>query len=499
MPDIPPLLPEDPASLGPYTLLGRLGRGGYGVVYLAERPGGERVAIKLLQTAIAEAGGERERFAREAAAAKQVARFCTAQVLDADIAGDKPYIVSEYVPGPSLQTLVAERGPLEGGALDRLAIGTATALVAIHQAGVVHRDLKPPNVLMGPDGPRVIDFGIARMMDRSETLTGHTLGTPAYMAPEQVSGGEITPAVDVFAWGATLVYAASRMPPFGRDSIAVLAHRIVNEPPALGALTGSLRELVAECMEKDPARRPNAGMLLMRLLGHSSMPAERHAQTAIMAQGVTAAAVTPTPRPITPVAAALPETHAMNAATAPPTVAAPPPKKDRGLLPALVGLVVALLLAGGVIAYAVSSHRDRRASVPGPTTTVTTSITSPAHQAPPSQAGGSSPTVVRPPAQPTLYVTAADCDLGAAGLTCTVTLRGGGAPLHWTATVSDPLSLSSTSGDLNPGDTDTVTVTLHPATPRVGGTVTVTFTGGGRTHTVRVTWEGEPTPDPSSS
>jgi hypothetical protein len=239
-------------------------------------------------------------------------------------------------------------------------------------------------------------------------------------------------------------------------------------------------------------------MLLMRLLGHSSMPAERHAQTAIMAQGVTAAAVTPTPRPITPVAAELPETHAMSADTAPPTVAARPPDGHRGLIPALVALAVALLLAGGVIAYVVSTHRDRRAAVPGPTTTVTTSITSPAHQAPPSQSSGSSATG-RPPAEPTLYVTAADCDLGAAASERHGAGEPGGAPLHWTATVGDPLSLSSTSGDLNPGDTDTVTVTLHPATPRVGGAVTVTFTGGGRTHTVRVTWEGEPTPDPSSS
>jgi predicted Ser/Thr protein kinase len=495
MPDIPPLQPEDPARLGPYTLLGRLGRGGYGVVYLAERPGGERVAIKLLQTALAEAGGERERFAREAAAAKQVARFCTAQVLDADIAGDRPYIVSEYVPGPSLQALVAERGPLEGGALDRLAIGTATALVAIHQAGVVHRDLKPPNVLMGPDGPRVIDFGIARMMDRAATLTGHTLGTPAYMAPEQVAGGEITPAVDVFAWGATLVYAANRTPPFGRDSIAVLAHRIVHEPPELGALTGDLRSLVAECLEKDPARRPSAGVLLMRLLGHSTLPAEQHAPTAILAEGVTAAVAPsrtgpPTHR-VTPVAAALPETVA-----APPSS---PPKRGRGLVLALAGLATALVLAGGVIALAVL-HDHRGGPVPGPTTTVfQRSSTGPVHRAPPSEAGRSSSSSVERPAQPVLYVTAAGCDLGTAGLTCTVTLRGGGAPLHWTATVSEPLSLSATSGSLNPGDTETVTVTLHPATPRAGGTVTVTITGGDRTHTVVVTWEGESTPDPSPS
>ena len=297
------------------------------MVYLAEAEGSDRVAVKLLQTALAEAGGERERFAREAAAAKQVARFCTAQVLDADIAGDQPYIVSEYVPGPSLQALVTERGPLEGGALDRLAIGTATALVAIHQAGVVHRDFKPPNVLIGPDGPRVIDFGIARMMDRSATQTGQTLGTPAYMAPEQVYGGEVTPAVDVFAWGATLVFAATGTPPFGRDSIAVLAHRIVHEPPELGALTGSLRTLVAECLDKDPARRPKAGMLLMRLLGHGTMPAERHEPTAIMAEGVTAAAVTPTPRTRVQTPVPLPETHALPSV---PPVTSPAASAPRG-------------------------------------------------------------------------------------------------------------------------------------------------------------------------
>jgi predicted Ser/Thr protein kinase len=485
MPDIAPLRPEDPATLGPYTLIGRIGRGGYGVVYLAETAGSDRVAVKLLQTAFAETGGERDRFAREAAAAKQVARFCTAQVLDADIAGDRPYIVSEYVPGPSLQALVTERGPLEGGTLDRLAIGTATALVAIHQAGVVHRDLKPPNVLIGPDGPRVIDFGIARIMDNAATQTGHTLGTPAYMAPEQVTGAELTPAADVFAWAATLVYAANGMPPFGRDSLAVLAHRIVNEPPELGALTGDLRTLVAECLEKDPARRPSASMLLMRLLGHSTMPSEDRARTAIMAEGVTAAAV--------------PETETETPRTAP----APAARPRRWPL-ALAGAAAAVAVAAGAIAAAVAFRGHDRPPVaqPGRTTTVTASVNQAGDRPQaPSQDEGSSAPAQQP--DPTLSVTASGCDLGTTAVTCTVTLRGGGAPLRWTASADPPLSIEPSSGSLNPGETVTVTVTLDPATPRTGGTGTVTITSEGRTHTVPVSWKGPATspgdPDPSSS
>jgi predicted Ser/Thr protein kinase len=490
MPDISPLQPDDPARLGPYTLIGRLGRGGYGVVYLAETADAERVAVKLLQTALAEAGGERDRFAREAAAAKQVARFCTAQVLDADFAGDQPYIVSEYVPGPSLQALVAERGPLEGGALDRLAIGTATALVAIHQAGVVHRDLKPPNVLLGPDGPRVIDFGIARMMDRAATLTGHTLGTPAYMAPEQVSGDAATPATDVFAWAATLVFAANAMPPFGRDTLGVLAHRIMHEPPELGVLTGDLRALVAECLDKDPARRPAAGALLMRLLGHSTVPGGQHAQT-ILAEGVTAAAVLP-PEAGPPTQAASP------APTPEPAVASR--TKGRSWAPALIGAAGALALAGAaIVSLVVFRDDDRPPPVPGPTTTVFTGSTSPPHQGGPSQTRRSSPSAVHPAPQPALAVESSGCDLGTAGLSCTVTLTGSGATVHWTATATDPLSLSASSGTLEPGATGTVTITLHPPSPRVAGSASAAFTGAGQAHTVRVTWEGEPDTGPSST
>ncbi|MGI5226100.1 protein kinase domain-containing protein [Actinoallomurus sp. CA-142502] len=489
MPDIAPLRPDDPARLGPYTLVGWLGHGGYGVVYLAEAAGAGRVAVKLLRTAMAEAGGERERFAREAAAVEQVARFCTAQVLDADIDGDRPYIVSEYVPGPSLYALVAEGGPLAGGALDRLAIGTATALVAIHQAGVIHRDFKPPNVLMGPDGPRVIDFGVARIVDRAATLTGHTPGTPAYMAPEQVSGGEVTPAVDVFAWGATMVYAASGTPPFGRDSLAVLAHRIVHEPPELGALTGGLRALVAECLAKDPAGRPSASALLMRLLGHTTVPGGRPGETAIMTEGMSAAAVPP-PGDVARAVASPPETQA---------VAADPGGRRRGWPPAVAAAIAAVAVAGAAVAAVIAFHAGDRPPRPGPTTTVYTS--GPGHRVPPAS-GGSSPRSSSPPgrpvARPTLYVRAGDCDLGAAGLTCTVTLRGEGAPVHWSATTGDPLTVAPASGSLNPGETATVTITLRPATPRAAGAATVTITGPGRTQTVQVTWEGEPSTDPSS-
>ncbi len=523
MPDYTPRLPEDPASLGPYKLIGRLGRGGYGVVYLGETPASERVAVKLLQTQLAEAGGERDRFAREAAAAKQVARFCTAQVIDADIAGDQPYIVSEYVPGPSLQALVNEQGPLQGGALDRLAIGTATALVAIHQAGVIHRDLKPPNVLIGPDGPRVIDFGIARMMDRQATMTGHMLGTPAYMAPEQVTGAEITPAADVFAWGATLVFAANAMPPFGRDTLAALAHRILNEEPQLGALSGRLRSLVAECLNKDPARRPSASMLLMRLLGHDAVPSEAREpgqQTAILAEGVTAAVPTTLPPKTMPAgAAAIGRRNAAigNMETMAPEPAgtarmpsggdttAPPPerKRSRALWPALAGIAGAAVLAGGVI-LGLEAYDHKGGGTPGGSPTATVTRTTSAAQVgedPQPDSDNTTPPdsgTSEPAPGPTFSVDAS-CDLGDSGTTCTVTLGATGAAVDWTASTSLPLSVSEAAGHLDAGGSSTVTITLYASSPRTEGSGSVTFSGAGGSHTVEVTWAAEPAPDPSAS
>jgi serine/threonine protein kinase len=265
-----PLRPGDPPELGGHRLLRRLGEGNQGVVFLGRSPSGEQVAIKLLHARMAEDRGARERFVRELAVAKKVARFCTAQVLDADLAGDHPYIVSEYVEGRSLRSHIVSDGPRTGGALERLAIGTLTALAAIHKAGIVHRDFTPQNVLLGPDGPRVIDFGIARALGATGNNESARAGTPSYMAPEQVKGEEIGPPADMFAWGSTIVFAATGRPPFGNESVHAVMERIVRDEPDVSALPEPLRSVVAACLTKDPARRPTAQQAQAGLLGHEA-------------------------------------------------------------------------------------------------------------------------------------------------------------------------------------------------------------------------------------
>ncbi|MEV0352627.1 PASTA domain-containing protein [Nonomuraea sp. NPDC050680] len=271
MPTAQPLRTGDPRRLGAYELSGRLGEGGQGVVYLGTRAE-DVYAVKLLHGPV---GDEKVAFLREVELAKHVARFCTAQVMDAGFDEGRPYIVSEYVDGPSLQREVALTGPRRGAALERLAVSTVTALAAIHRAGIVHRDFKPQNVLLGSDGPRVIDFGLARALDAAATVSGRGVGTPAYMAPEQITASALTGAADVFSWAATMCFAANASAPFGQDSVAPVLHRILTAPPELGRLDGSLRELVVACLDKDARNRPTSRELLLALLGDAgSAPPE---------------------------------------------------------------------------------------------------------------------------------------------------------------------------------------------------------------------------------
>jgi serine/threonine protein kinase len=332
MPDAAPLEPGDPVSLGDYTVVGRLGVGGQGAVFLGESPDGEQVAIKLLHAQMSADPSARARFTREVEAAQKVAPFCTARVLESDVHGDQPYIVSEYIDGPSLHDVVAQKGPIAPGDLDRLAIGTATALAAIHEAGIVHRDFKPNNVLLAADGPRVVDFGIARTVNSQEsavTATGMVVGTPGYLAPEQLTGAPLTAAVDIFAWGATIVFAATGRSPFEADALPVIINKILNTEPDLSALRSPLRELVARCLTKDPSGRPASPQLLLQLLGHAgAAPGSTSAGAELLGQGTRIAAQMPAP----PLTAA---PHTRPPLTPPPTAppisrVTPPPQPYRG-------------------------------------------------------------------------------------------------------------------------------------------------------------------------
>lgn len=269
-----PLRPGDPASLGGYRLLARLGEGGMGSVFLGRRDDGPLVAIKMIKPEYAHDEEFRGRFRSEVKRAWQVPPFCTAAVLDADPDHRTPYLVVEYVDGPSLDEVVAHEGPLADSRLHGVAVGVATALTAIHGAGVIHRDLKPQNVLFALGTPKVIDFGIARALEvtSQHTHPDQMVGTVAYMAPERFDGDhrDITPAADVFAWGAVIAYAGTGRTPFRADSPVATAARILTQPPDLTGLTGPLADLVALALSKVPEDRPTAHELLNLLLAQNT-------------------------------------------------------------------------------------------------------------------------------------------------------------------------------------------------------------------------------------
>ncbi|MBF8190310.1 serine/threonine protein kinase [Nonomuraea sp. K274] len=251
-------------ELGDHKIVARLGEGGQGVVYLGESPGGARVAIKVLHARLAADPETRRRFLREAEVAASVAAFCTARVLGTGLVDERPYIVSEYVPGPSLDELVKRDGPRTGSGLERLAVSALTALASIHAAGVVHRDFKPANVILGPEGPVVIDFGIARALDHV-TSSAHVQGTPSYMPPEQFTDQPLSPASDMFSWAGTMVFAATGRTAFPGSAVPAILHAILHGEPDVSGVPGPLRPLLAACLAKDPAARPAATWLLREL------------------------------------------------------------------------------------------------------------------------------------------------------------------------------------------------------------------------------------------
>jgi eukaryotic-like serine/threonine-protein kinase len=254
-----PLRPGDPTRVGDYVLTARLGAGGMGEVFFGRSPGGRPVAVKLVHPVYAADGEFRRRFKREVEAARTVGGFHTAPVVDADPDADRPWMVTAYVAGPSLAEALAGHGPLPAATLRTLGAGLADALKAIHKERLIHRDLKPSNILLAADGPRVIDFGIARAVDASGVTA--RVGTPGFMSPELLTGQALTPACDVFALGLVLAHAAGARP-FGDGPVEALNYRIVHQDPDLTGLDGGLADVVHACLAKDPADRPTPAALI---------------------------------------------------------------------------------------------------------------------------------------------------------------------------------------------------------------------------------------------
>jgi hypothetical protein len=318
------LEPGDPPLIGPYRLVGRIGSGGMGRVFLGLSAGGRPVAVKVIRAELAADPDFRVGFGREVVAARRVSGLFTALLVDADVDGPVPWLATAYVSGPSLAEAVAGNGPMSAESALALAAGLAEGLSAIHAASVVHCDLKPSNVLLSQDGPRVIDFGISRAVEAASTsLTGQGLvvGSPGFMSPEQAVGDEVGPPSDIFSLGAVLTFAATGQGPFGEGTGPELAYRMVHGEPDLGPLPAELRPLVARCLDKDSDERPTAGELLAEL---------QALQTATgwlpdAAIGALASYATPHPLFVVPAPPALP-----GAAAKPSAAGTTGPGPDRG-------------------------------------------------------------------------------------------------------------------------------------------------------------------------
>ncbi|MFI6394263.1 serine/threonine-protein kinase [Nonomuraea sp. NPDC050547] len=481
---VTPLTPGDPEALGDYVLDARLGEGGQGIVYLARTRSGAQVAVKLLS-----AGDPvtRARLARELQAMEGIASFCTARVLDVSVSGSRPYVVSEFVDGPSLADRVRSLGPLRDGDLERLVVGTATALTAIHAAGIVHRDFKPANVLLGPDGPRVVDFGIARA-EGAATMTSGLIGTPAYLSPEQIHGTPASPASDVFAWGATMVFAATGISPFGAETVPAAMQRVLFAEPDLSLLPERLRGPVAAALSKDPAGRPRARDLMVALVDPKAAPAFplHHAP----APGGPGSGGRGSDVSGVPYTGAVSGTRGAAHLTGPQspalTTQSSPRDRGRGVLVGGIAAVVALA-AGGAAVFLLNQGPDglwsARSSTPPPSSTA--AVSSPATPRPSEEEPASEPPIpvksgnIKIPkafagswAGHTQSTNFLDTD----GSINTVTLKAGAATASWTE--KDSQSECAATIPLTKVEGSALTFTLGPSAGGcIPGTIWLTLKG----------------------
>lgn len=329
------LLPGDPTTVGPVRLTGRLGSGGMSTVYVGDLPGHGEVAVKVIAPHLSDDDEYRRRLRREVDALRLVDSERVAPLIDADVDTEEPWLAMAYLDGPTLHARVAGQGPLPAPAAAAVADDLAEGLVALHRAGVVHRDLTPANVILTGRGAVIVDLGIARLGGGAPlTRTGTTLGTPAWMAPEQLTGAPVGPAADVFAWGGVVTFAATGRAPYGEGEPAAMGYRIVHTTPELGGLDRHLAPIVAAALAPDPASRPTASTLRGMLAGEGP-PTEA-------ASGPTGQAP---PLPLT--------TVARNRSTSTPSVPVPPGRRRAPIWPWVVlavVVVVSLLLAMALLA-----------------------------------------------------------------------------------------------------------------------------------------------------
>jgi eukaryotic-like serine/threonine-protein kinase len=365
-----PLTEDDPPTVGRFLIRARLGAGGMGRVYLASTEGGRPVAVKVMRSEIGLNPEFRERFRQEVEAARRVHGFYTAQVIDADPDAPQPWLATVYVPAPSLHQVVREHGALPEASVLQLMAGIGEALQAIHAAGIVHRDLKPSNVLLASDGPRVIDFGIARMAEAAAlTRVGTLVGSPGYMAPEQILGGPAGPAIDVFALGSLTAFAAQGYGPFGDDGSISVLHRVTNQPAVLSGCPPRVLSIVERCLEKDPARRPTPREIIdycrRATAGQAPDPSQSWLPAPVAAT-VTQQAVALTPPPLPPSSSPTP-LRPSPPQIRPIPVPGPPQRTSRKTMAGVAVGALALAVIAGALVYSFESGNSNNTNTDGST------------------------------------------------------------------------------------------------------------------------------------